>query len=154
GLSESYRISGGAEITAEANPDDVGVELLQAWCAAGVTRVSLGVQSLHDRELDSIERRHDADQARRAREAGVGAGFDVSCDLLLGIPSQTAETFLSDVEEMAASGVGHLSIYLLEMDKAPRLAEERRREPGRFLSEEAQADAYLAAGKILGSAGF
>jgi oxygen-independent coproporphyrinogen-3 oxidase len=153
-LHKSYRIGGGVEITAEANPDDVRVELLRAWRDAGVTRVSLGVQSLHDVELASIERRHGADQARRARDACLRAGFDVSCDLLLGIPSQTAETFLSDVGEMAGSGVGHLSVYLLEMDKAPRLAEERRRQPGRFLSEEAQADAYLAAGTVLGGAGF
>jgi putative oxygen-independent coproporphyrinogen III oxidase len=153
-IAGSYRLEPGAEVTAEANPDDVTPALFSAWREAGVTRVSLGVQSLDDAELRHIERRHSADQARRARGEALDAGFEVSCDLLLGIPFQTAGTFLPAVEEMAGSGIGHLSVYLLELDKAKRLARDRRENPLRYLTDEMQADAYLRAGEILASAGF
>lgn len=153
-IGARYRLEPGAEITAEANPDDVGPELLAVWRRAGVTRLSLGVQSLHDGELRQIERRHSSVQARRAREEALASGFEVSCDLILGIPTQSQRTFLSDVEEMASCGIHHLSVYILELDKARRLARDREENPARYLSDEEQVESYLEAGAILGSAGF
>lgn len=153
-LAGRYALEPGTEVTAEANPDDVRPELLAAWREAGVTRISLGVQSLQDGELRAIERRHTAEEARGARARVLEAGFDASCDLILGIPGQSAETFLADVREMAASGIGHLSAYILELDKAKRLARDRQENPARYLTDEEQAEAYLRAGEILASAGF
>jgi oxygen-independent coproporphyrinogen III oxidase len=143
-----------SEITLEANPEDVSAQTLSGWKSAGVTRVSVGVQAFDDSSLLEIGRLHTADCGRRAVVESVRSGMEVSCDLILGLPEQTAESFLSDLREVAAAGVGHVSIYLLELDQAHRLAEDRRRRPGRYLSDDDQATLYLEASRILQSLGF
>lgn len=153
-IQSEFRIAEDSEVTAEANPEDVTEGLLDSWKRAGVNRVSLGVQALEDAVLRAAGRRHDAMAARRARDLALAAEVSVSCDLILGLPDQSAAAFLSDVSEMAQSGVTHLSIYLLELDKAPRLAQERSRKPERYLGDDEEAQCYLAAGEILRREGF
>jgi oxygen-independent coproporphyrinogen-3 oxidase len=109
------------EITLEANPEDVTDDAFAGWRDAGVNRVSLGVQSLEDAELAAVGRRHDAAGARSAIERLYSRGISLSADLILGLPEQTAATFRRSVEAVAAAGVEHLSIYLLEADKSPAL---------------------------------
>lgn len=137
------------EITLEANPEDVTDDAFAGWRDAGVNRVSLGVQSLEDAELAAVGRRHDAAGARRAIERLSSRGISLSADLILGLPEQTAATFRRSVEAVAAAGVEHLSIYLLEADKSPALEEDRRARPEAYLSDEEQADAWLEAGELL-----
>jgi oxygen-independent coproporphyrinogen III oxidase len=149
-----YSVLPGSEITLEANPEDVSTATITGWKSAGVTRVSLGVQSFHAGALEEIGRLHTADGARRAVGVSVRSGLDVSCDLILGLPEQTSESFLADVRDVAAAGVGHLSIYLLELDRAHRLAEDRRRNPHRYLSDDEQAALSLEASSTLRSLGF
>jgi oxygen-independent coproporphyrinogen-3 oxidase len=153
-LRARFAVVEGAETTLEANPEDVDRERLAQWRHGGVNRISLGVQSLVDGQLQAIERRHTAQRAREARSAAIEAGMRVSCDLILGIPGQTRESFLSDTREMAASGAGHLSIYILELDKAPRLAADRERAPGLYLTDDGQASAYAEAAELLAAEGF
>src|SRR6478736_7220496 len=107
-----------AEITMESNPDDVTAEAVEGWASAGVNRISLGIQSFFDRELAAVGRRHDAEGARAALRAIRGAGISVSGDLILGLPEQTADSFLRSADELAASGVAHVSVYLLETEKS------------------------------------
>jgi putative oxygen-independent coproporphyrinogen III oxidase len=141
------------EITLEANPEDVTEEACRRWQEAGVNRVSLGVQSLEDAELAAVGRRHDAAGARRAIDRLASRAVSLSADLILGLPEQTAATFRASVASVAASGVDHLSIYLLEADKSPALEEDRRTRPDAYLSDEEQADAWLEAGEALGTRG-
>jgi putative oxygen-independent coproporphyrinogen III oxidase len=148
-----FVVETGAEITLEANPDDIGAERLKGWRDAGVTRVSIGVQSLHDEELTEIGRRHDAATACRARDMTLAAGFEVSCDLMLGLPLQTQTTFLQDVGAMGRSGIDHLSLYLLESEKAPAIVSDRREKPEKYLSEDCQAELWEAACALLREAG-
>ena len=105
-------------MTLEANPEDVTAERAAAWAAAGVNRVSVGVQSFSDRELAAVGRQ----ARRRARAAALetlsGAGFSVSGDLILGLPEQTAETFRRSAAGLAAAGIEHVSVYLLETEKS------------------------------------
>lgn len=152
-LRRLFALTPDPEITLEANPEDVTVELRDAWTAAGVNRVSVGVQSLQDSELLAVGRRHDAAGARRALETLSGAGQSVSADLILGLPDQTAASFRGSLDGVCASGVEHLSIYLLETDKSKSIEEDRRRQPGRYLSDDEQADAWLEAGETLARAG-
>ncbi|MEP6769992.1 MAG: radical SAM family heme chaperone HemW [Acidobacteriota bacterium] len=142
-----------SEITMEANPDDVSLELARRWSDAGINRVSLGVQSFADRELSAVGRRHDAATARSALSALLDAGFSVSGDLILGLPEQTEETFRSSARELAASGVGHVSVYLLETEKSKIIEEDRARRPERYLADDAQADLWLELGETLSDAG-
>lgn len=143
-----------SEVTLEANPEDVTIELRDAWIRAGVHRVSVGVQSLEDAELSAVGRRHDAAGALRSLDRLAGAGLSLSADLILGLPGQSAETFRGSVEGICAAGVDHVSIYLLETEKSRAIEDDRRAHPERYLSDDEQADAWLEAGETLASRGF
>jgi oxygen-independent coproporphyrinogen-3 oxidase len=153
-LSRRFAFDDDCEVTLEANPEDVTVERGDSWLAAGVNRVSVGVQSLEDVELAAVGRRHDASGARRALERLGSSGLSLSADLILGLPEQTAESFRRSIEGLCASGVEHVSIYLLETEKSRAIEEDRRSNPERYLSDEDQASAWLEAGERLVSRGF
>jgi oxygen-independent coproporphyrinogen III oxidase len=107
-----------AEVTAECNPDDLTVERLAGYRRAGVTRISLGVQSLDDAVLPRLDRRHSAGQARRAFAAAREAGFDnVSVDLIYGLPGLDLATWTATVREALAWQPDHLSAYALTLDE-------------------------------------
>jgi oxygen-independent coproporphyrinogen-3 oxidase len=144
----------GTEVTLEANPEDVTPDRRDAWATAGVNRVSVGVQSFHDDELTAVGRRHDAAGARRALDVLGESALTLSADLILGLPGQTRASFRESVEELAAAGVEHVSIYLLETEKSRGLEEDRRIRPDRYLSDDEQADAWLEAGETLAARGF
>jgi len=156
-LLESVRsrldVRPGVEVTLEANPDDVTAPLARLWKDAGVSRISLGIQSFDDGELAAVGRRHDAATARAALQTVLDHGFSVSGDLILGLPGQTRESFRASARELAAAGVDHVSVYLLEVDKSPLLEEDRRRRPEAYLSDDAQADAWLELGDLLAERG-
>ena len=154
GLRGSFPVLPGAEVTLEANPDDVSAPLAEAWRDAGVTRVSVGVQSFADRELSAVGRRHDSAAAQRALETVRRAELSLSGDLILGLPEQTAESFAASVQRLCDSGVGHVSVYLLEADKSKEIEEDRRRKPERYLSDDAQADLWLGLCESLEARGF
>ncbi|MDQ2979615.1 MAG: coproporphyrinogen III oxidase family protein, partial [Acidobacteriota bacterium] len=152
-LARHFRLLAGAEVTLEANPDDVAPASAAAWREAGVNRVSLGVQSFSDRELAAVGRRHDAGGARAALETLLAAGLSVSGDLILGLPEQTSDSFARSVRELAGSGVDHVSVYLLETEKSRAIEEDRRLRPERYLSDDAQADLWLELSETLARAG-
>jgi oxygen-independent coproporphyrinogen-3 oxidase len=154
GLRGRFAVDEDSEVTLEANPEDVTAELAADWMSAGVNRVSVGVQSFQDSELSAVGRRHDADGARRALDRLAGGQVSISADLILGLPTQTSETFRRSVEEVSAAGVGHVSIYLLETEKSRTMEEDRRNHPDRYLSDEEQAEAWLEAGETLASHGY
>jgi oxygen-independent coproporphyrinogen-3 oxidase len=153
-LLSSFEVAADAEITLEANPEDVTREAARAWRDYGVTRVSVGVQSLNDRELAAVGRRHDSRRARRALEVLGGTDLSLSADLILGLPGQSRESFRSSLEGLLGSGVQHVSVYLLEVEKSKALEEDRRTQPGRYLSDDAQAEAWLWLSERLRAQGY
>jgi oxygen-independent coproporphyrinogen III oxidase len=113
----SFAVEHDAEITVECNPESVTREKLESYRTAGVTRVSLGVQSLDDSLLPVLGRLHDARGARRGFEAVREAGFDnVSVDLMYGLPKQDAGTWARSVEGVLGWEPEHLSAYGLTLD--------------------------------------
>lgn len=153
-IRAAFRLAAGSEVTLEANPEDVAAERRDAWIAAGVTRVSVGVQSFADRELAAVGRRHDAGRARAALAELAGRFAGLSGDLILGLPGQTAETFRASVRQLVDSGVDHVSVYLLEWDKAKALEEDRRARPERYPDDDAQAALWLELSQELRRRGF
>jgi oxygen-independent coproporphyrinogen-3 oxidase len=153
-LRQRFSFDDDTEVTLEANPEDVTAERRDAWKRSGVNRVSLGVQSLEDAELSAVGRRHDAEGARLAIECLATADLSLSADLILGLPEQTATTFRENVARIAAAGVQHVSIYLLETEKSRVLEADRRARPGRYLSDDDQAEAWMEAGHLLAAQGF
>ena len=152
-LKEIFGLSSDVEITAEANPDDLGSDKLSALLTLGVNRLSIGVQSLVDAELHPLERRHDAAAGRRAVSEAVRVFGNVSADLMIGIPGQTRETLLASVEGLLEAGATHLSAYLLEIDKAPKLVALKREQPAMFAGDDEMADRWLEMDEQLERAG-
>jgi len=116
------------EVTLELNPGRLETARVPGFRAAGVTRVSVGVQSLHDDTLRRLGRAHGGDDARRGLEACLGAGFDsVSADLIYAAPGQGEDELLEDLAWLVDAGVPHVSAYALtvEPDTPFALAERR-----------------------------
>ncbi len=144
----------GAEVTLEANPDDVTDAGAAAWRALGVNRVSVGVQAFADRALALLNRRHDAAQATAAVETLQRAGLAVSVDLMLGLPALAAADLERTLAEVARLRPGHVSVYLLETDKPHALGRLAERRPDLFPDSDAAAAQYLAVGRALTAAGY
>jgi oxygen-independent coproporphyrinogen-3 oxidase len=140
GLRQAFDLSSVTEATMEANPESVTAELLQAARAAGLNRISIGVQSLSDAELQSVGRVHNASQAVLALEAALRIGFsNVSADVIIGLPGQDWSSLMITLETLIGLGVRHLSVYCLALEPHTPLAANP---PADLPSEDAQAELY------------
>jgi putative oxygen-independent coproporphyrinogen III oxidase len=153
-LRRSLRWPSAAEVTLEANPDDVTEGRLELWKTLGVTRLSIGVQAFQDRVLKVLNRRHSAAVARRAARLALDAGFVVSLDLMLGLPTMTRSDLAATLSQALDLRPHHVSVYLLEMDKPHRLARLAARRRDLFPDDDAAAAQYLTAGRALVAAGY
>lgn len=135
------------EVTMEVNPDDVTVVRAQQWSEAGVNRVSMGVQTLVDKELKSIGRRHDAATAREAYGILRGYFDNVSLDLMFGLPYQTLESLRETLDGFAEMRPEHISAYSLMYEE--RSALTRMRDTGKL--EETDEDISVSMFKEIGS---
>jgi len=145
---------GSIECSLEANPSR-DVDDLPQWRRAGVTRVSIGVQSLDDGELHRLGRDHSASQAESFARAVRRAGFDsVSIDLIAGAPGQTLGSFTTTLDRAVALEPDHLSVYGLTIEPSTPYAAWHAREPGAFPDDDTVADMLTEADARLSSAGF
>jgi oxygen-independent coproporphyrinogen-3 oxidase len=116
-LKEDYRIGQDAEITIEANPDDLDQERLTEYLGMEINRISIGTQSFFDEHLRLMNRRHDAAQAVRAVEMAAECGFgNISIDLIYGIPGMTAGQWEHNLQVAAGLPVCHISAYHLTIE--------------------------------------
>lgn len=109
------------EFTCEANPESFTAELARSLRAAGVTRVSLGVQSLQADELRVIGRIHSVEQALEAVSLAKGAGFSTSCDLMCGLPGQTLDAWRDTLKRVLLADPDHVSVYPLQLEEGTPL---------------------------------
>lgn len=117
-LTNHFTIDSGAEITLEANPDDISEEKARDWKGASVNRLSIGIQSFFDDDLHYLNRVHSAGQAHRAIEAVRKAGFDnLTIDLIYGIPGLTDEKWIKNLETFFSLSIPHLSAYSLTVEQ-------------------------------------
>jgi oxygen-independent coproporphyrinogen-3 oxidase len=144
-------VAPGAEISVEANPETLEPGLLAALRQAGVTRLSLGVQSFQPHLLRALDRAAGPERSRAAFAMAREAGFEsVSVDLLFGVPGQDAGDLEADLAEVLALGPDHVSWYELELKPGSALA---RRE-GLVLDEDFAAEAYERVVEALEGAGY
>jgi oxygen-independent coproporphyrinogen-3 oxidase len=144
-----------AEVTLEANPESVTAGRLAAFRAAGVNRLSFGVQSFRDDELGRLSRLHTADRARAALGEARMAGFDnVSLDLMMWLPGQQVADWLGSVDEAIALGPDHVSLYLLELYPNAPLRDEMARARWSQAPDDDAAAMYLTAMEHLDAAGY
>ena len=133
-----------AEITAEANPEGVDADFFRGIRAAGINRLSFGLQSADDGELRKLGRKHSAAQAAKAIENAQKAGFqNITLDLMLAIEGQTEQSLRRSVEFCADLGVRHVSAYLLKLE--PGTAYYKDRAELTLPDEDAAANLYLLA---------
>ncbi len=121
-LQQHYTIDIDAEITLEANPDDIDLQKLEQWNLAGINRLSIGVQSFFEEDLLWMNRSHTAFQAKECIELAQSAGFqNLTIDLIYGTPTLSDEQWQQNVAEAIALGVAHLSCYALTVEPATAL---------------------------------
>jgi putative oxygen-independent coproporphyrinogen III oxidase len=117
GVSNKFQLSSDTEITLEANPGTIDQERFVGLRSAGVNRLSLGIQSLQNDKLKALGRIHDRDNALRAIELAIKAGFaNFNLDLMYGLPDQTIEDACHDLETAIACEPTHLSWYQLTIE--------------------------------------
>ena len=142
------------EFTCEANPESLTAEFAAALAKAGVTRVSLGVQTLDNTELTAIGRIHDADRALAAIATVKDAGLDVSCDLMCGLPGQTASSWKRTLEGVLAAAPHHVSVYPLTLEEGTSLYRMACRDESLEPDEDFQAACMDTARERLSAAGY
>lgn len=144
-----------AEITLEANPDDVSAESLSEWLKCGITRLSLGIQSLEPAALKAMLRRHSAQEGLKALQNAQESGFqNINVDLILGSPGQTPEGFLLGLIQILDFRPQHLSLYMLEVHEGTLLARQTLEGKAQPMEEEKQVACYLQAVALLKKAGY
>jgi oxygen-independent coproporphyrinogen-3 oxidase len=150
-----FRIARDAEVSLEANPDDITAEKLHTCEELGFNRISLGVQSMDDRDLRFLGRRHTAGQAARAMDLIRNSGLSqFGIDLIYGLPGQTETGWKKTLQEALAFSPDHVSCYQLTLSKGTRLWE--RKEGGLLspLGEEMERRLFLATSETLEEHGF
>jgi oxygen-independent coproporphyrinogen-3 oxidase len=147
--------AGGAEITAEANPEDVTAESTGLWRAAGINRLSLGSQSFDDKVLTWMHRTHDSGAIGRAVHTARSAGIDnLSLDLIFALPEALERDFESDVRRLLELRPDHISLYGLTIEPGTPLGRWVARGLTVEQPEEGYERDFLTAHRLLASAGF
>jgi len=158
-VRDNFDVTSSAEITVECAPGTLTNEIVETLLRCGVNRVSLGVQSFVDEESSSVGRLHTRevtlDDIARLRAAGIG---NISIDLIAGLPHQTEGSWDFSLGETLATGVPHVSVYMLEVDEDSRLGNELLAGGSRYHAhfvpdDDLTADLYLAACERLANGG-
>jgi putative oxygen-independent coproporphyrinogen III oxidase len=142
------------EITVECNPSSLDQRRAAELREAGVTRLSIGVQSLDAQRLRYLGRLHDGPGALAAVRGALAEVPRVSADLMFGMPEQTPEDFLAEVAQLLELGLTHLSIYALTIEPQTQFGELYRKGRLKIAKEDAYADTFLACEALLAEHGF
>lgn len=155
GLQTILPWSEDAEITLEANPDDVHIENLAAWKQADINRLSIGIQSFHEMDLHWMNRAHTASQAISAIPLAQQAGFsNISIDLIYGGPTLSNEAWEQNIQKAIDLGVPHLSCYALTVEPDTALNAMIRTKKKQPVDPDRQANHFALLCDQLATAGF
>lgn len=152
---QRYNIPPGAEVTLEANPDDITPAAAEEWLNLGINRLSIGIQSFSAEELRWMNRAHNAQQAEECLRIAKQSGFsNYSADLIFGSPLQTDEVLDHNLNTMVKYGVPHLSCYALTIEPRTVLHNriEKRLTPN--VSSQQQADQFYRVMDFLTASGY
>jgi oxygen-independent coproporphyrinogen-3 oxidase len=154
-LYRNFRVSPEAEVTLEANPDDITMDKSQGWRKIGINRLSIGIQSFDDKDLAWMNRAHSADQAYNSISIIRDAGFsNYSIDLIFGTPLLTDEEWEKNVERAIELRVPHISSYALTVEPKTALHKMIEQKKSAEVDAEKQAAQYLQLMQWLEDAGY
>lgn len=154
GVRDTFGLTPDAEVTVEANPDTVTRELAERLADAGVTRLSIGMQSAVPHVLHTLDRTHDPANVAVAVAAARAAGLAVSVDLIYGAPGESLADWEASVQTAVALGPDHISAYALIVEEGTQLARQIRRGEVPGPDDDLQADMYELVDEALAAAGF
>jgi oxygen-independent coproporphyrinogen-3 oxidase len=150
-----FRFSEYFEFTIEANPETISLNKLKEYIAIGVNRLSLGIQSFRDSELQTLGRIHHADQAKNCIEWAVQAGFDnINLDLVFAVPGQTLNKWQQNLQQAIQYKPKHLSIYCLTIEPGTPLQQKILSGEIEKLNDETEREMYLWTIAALSQAGY
>jgi oxygen-independent coproporphyrinogen-3 oxidase len=152
--TDAFGIRDGAEVTVEANPDTVTPQVVQTLLEAGVTRMSIGMQSAVPHVLAALDRTHDPENVTTAVRFAREAGLDVSVDLIYGAPGESRADWERSLDAALALEPDHISAYALIIEDGTKLARQIRRGEVPAPDDDLQADMYELADRRLADAGF
>ena len=154
-IKQNYKVSDDAEITLEANPDDIKFEKLAEWKNAGINRLSIGIQSFIQRDLKWMNRAHDAKQAFDCIKLAADAGYNnFSIDLIFGTPGLTDEEWQRNIDTAINLNVAHISSYALTVEPKTALRKMIALKKKENINNDAQAVQYEILMKALHEAGY
>lgn len=150
-----FEVSSDAEITLEANPDDIHTSTLEAWRNQGINRLSIGIQTFDEDRLKFLNRVHSSEEAYHAVQLAKQYGFDnLTCDLIYAIPPNSMEKWEKDLETMLSLEIPHLSLYGLTVEPETVFGKWKSKGKLEEVTEAANADQYAHAIKSLTQAGY
>jgi len=154
-LYKNYKIIDNPEITLEANPDTVSKETLLEYKSLGINRISIGIQSFFDDDLQYLSRKHDSKHARQVLECAQEIGFqEVTMDLIYGIPTLNDEKWRQNLEIFFATGINHLSAYALTVEEKTSLGQRIKKGVAASVDEDAVVRQYNILVKMAENQGF
>jgi len=153
-LSDYWSVPTDLEVTLEANPSSIEAQKFADFRAAGVNRVSVGIQSFDDAALKFLGRAHSAAEASKAITVAERSFDRVSFDLIYALPGQSRNAWTSELAQALARGTGHLSLYQLTIEKGTPFYADHRRGAFALPEEELAADLYELTGEMTSKAGF
>lgn len=149
-IHKNFSVNDNAEITLEANPDDINPSSLLIFNSSGINRLSIGVQSIIDEHLIWMNRSHNATQAFQAIEASQDAGFtNLNIDIIFGVPGMTAQHIKQFITYICDSNIPHVSAYNLTVEEQTLLNKKIKNGLVKLPEEEQSVSAYLLIHKLL-----
>lgn len=150
-----FSIESDAEITLEANPDDLTLEKLRELRHVGINRLSIGIQSFAERDLVLMNRSHSAAQAIACLKNAQAEGFDnLSADLIFGIPGQSSEEWYQHMQQLAILKIPHISLYALTVEEKTALAFQVKKRLTILPEDEIYEDQFLTAHNYFSEMGY
>jgi oxygen-independent coproporphyrinogen-3 oxidase len=154
-LHQHFIISPNAEITLEANPDDINAEKLKALFNLGINRLSIGIQSLNDEHLQYMNRSHTAQEAIQCISDSLNMGFkQLNIDMIFGLPGLSTAHWEQQLKQISDFPVEHLSAYALTVEPKTALAKMLSKGNGKPLDDALTAEQFLLTSSILESFGY
>ncbi len=154
-IAKNFNISQHVEITFEANPDNLTFEYLQKLKDTEINRISIGIQSLNDKILKFLRRKHSSKTALKCIENATRLGFNnISIDLIYGIPGLTNQTWINNLHNVLSLPVQHLSAYHLGIEKGTLLFKQFQNNLFQNIDEDKSFQQYLSLIEISNKMGF
>lgn len=154
-LNKQFQVAANAEITLEANPDDINRENVESWKSSGINRLSIGVQSFFPGHLDWMNRAHTAQQSLDSIKLSQDRGFsNITIDLIYGMPNLSDEQWRKNVEITIQLGIPHISCYALTVEKGTALEKMIGRKKTEPVNTDNQAKQFLLLMKWLEMEGY